>query len=254
VSAGIRRYNRGKGHSYTIDGQPAIGVTTALDVLGKPALINWAANITAGYAVDHWDELGELPISKRLDVLKGARYADVDQAARRGTEVHKLGEALVTGAEVEIPEALAGHAESYVRFLDEWEPKPLVVEGVVAHRKWRYCGTSDLFAEMAGERWVLDIKTSRSGIYPETALQLAAYRWAEAYLDENGDEQQVADLGITRAAAIHVRADAYDLIPLETGEDVFKDFLHILWCARMKDRMGSWRGDALTPPTKEDVA
>jgi hypothetical protein len=248
----IRRKNHGRGHSYTIDGERADGVTTLLgDGLAKPALINWAAKTTANYAVDNWSDLADLPTSQRLDRLMRARFDDLDAAARRGTEVHRLGEALVQGEEIEVPEALAGHVESYVHFLDEWEPEPVLVETVVGHRRWRYCGTTDLIADMRGERWLLDLKTARSGIYPEVALQLAAYRWAEVYLDGNGDEQPMDELGVDRAAAVHVRADGYDVIPLRSDEAVFRAFQHVAWIARMQKQWEDWRGEALPASTRQ---
>lgn len=255
MTAGVRRIDRGRGHSYMIDGEKADGVTTLLgDGLAKPALINWAANTTANYAVDHWDELGNEPPSKRLDVLKRARYADLDQAARRGTEVHALAEKLVQGIEITVPEELAGHVESYVKFLDEFEPEPLLVEGVVASRKWRYCGTLDLIARIGGVVWLLDVKTTRSGIFPDVALQLAAYRHADVYIGADGEEHPMSEFGIERSGAIHVRADGYDLIPLETGDDAFRAFQHVAWVARMTKRMAEWRGEAVAPTRTEEVA
>jgi hypothetical protein len=38
-------------------------------------------------------------------------------------------------------------------------------------------------------RLMVDLKTNRSGIFGETALQLAGYRYADTYLDEDGNEQ-----------------------------------------------------------------
>ena len=249
----VRREYR-NGHSYKVDGEKYDGVTTLLGKgLPKPALINWAANTTAGYAVDHWDELSEEPVSKRLDILKKARYADLDQAARRGTEVHSLAEELVQGHEVEIPEAIAGHVESYVKFLDDFEPEPILVESVVAHRKWKYCGTLDLVARINGEVWILDVKTTRSGIFPEVALQVASYRHAEVYLGADGEEHPMAELGITRGGAIHVRADGYDLIPLDTSEKVFTAATRVFWLARLQDEMDAWRGDEIHAPAKEAI-
>jgi hypothetical protein len=249
VTAGIVRRNHGSNHSYYVDGEKFAGVTTLLGAgLPKPALMNWAGNVTAEYAVDHWAELGDLKPSARLASLKRARFDDRDAAARRGTEVHRLAERLVAGEEVDVPDELAGHVDSYVKFLNEWEPDPTVVEGVVAHRKWKYCGTFDLVATMRGQVWLLDLKTSRSGIYPETALQLAAYQHAETYLGPDGEEHPMAGLGIERAAAIHVRSDGYDLIPLETGQDVFSAATRVMWLARMVEGMDEWRGEALTPP------
>lgn len=252
---GIRRIDRGRGHSYTIDGEKVDGVTSLLgDGLAKPALINWAANTTAAYAVDNWTELGELSVSARLERLKKCRYEDLDKAARRGTEVHSLAEKLVQGQQVEVPEELAGHVEAYVRFLDDFEPEPILVETTVGSRKWRYAGTLDLVARIAGEVWILDAKTSRSGIFPDNALQLAMYRHAEVFIDGNGGEKPMESLGITRSGAIHIRADGYDLIPLDTGEAVFRDACHVIWVARMTKRMSGWRGEAIQPQLREKAS
>jgi hypothetical protein len=258
VRMSVQRIDRGRGHSYKIDGEKADGVTTLLgDGLAKPALINWAANTTANYAVDNWQDLATMTPSARLEKLKKSRYEDLDKASKRGTEVHSLSEKLVQGIQVDVPDELAGHAESYVRFLDSFEPHPILVEFVVASRKWRYCGTGDLIADMIDTRdgkmyrWLLDIKTSRSGIFPDVALQLAMYRHAEVYIDAEGNEQSMAALGVTRSGAIHVRADGFDVIPLDTSEAVFKDACHVAWVARMTKRMAPWRGDALPMPAKE---
>ncbi len=252
----IKRINRGRGHSYLIDGRKADGVTTLLgDGLAKPALINWAANTTAGYAVDHWDELGKQPVSKRLETLKSSRYADRDEAGRRGTEVHALAEQLVQGNQVDVPEPLAGHVESCVRFLDAWEPTPILTETVVASRKWNFCGTTDGVFELRDHSIALyDWKTARSGIFPDTALQLAAYVHAEVYLDNDGNEQPMAELGITRGLGIHIRADGYDVYDMDVTDSVFRDFCHVAWVARMRQRMDGWKSESLAAPTEKAIA
>lgn len=245
---GVRRINRGRGHSYEIDGRKADGVTTLIgDGLPKPALVGWAANTTAGYAVDHWAELEELPLSKRLDLLKRARYLDLDQASKRGTEVHDLAEKLSHGKEVDVPDELAGHVESAVKFLDEWKPEVILTEAVVASRKWGYAGTFDLLMRLPDGRTVLaDYKTSRSGIWGETALQLGAYANADVYLGADGAEQPMSDLGIDSGMAVWIRADGYDCYTVDLAEG-FKIFTHVMWVARqskgMKDRLIS---EALT--------
>jgi hypothetical protein len=57
----------------------------------------------------------------------------------------------------------------------------------------------------------LDIKTGEKGIYAETALQLAAYKAAEYYVDADGDEQPMYD--VEHCGAIHVTADDALLVP-----------------------------------------
>jgi hypothetical protein len=255
----ITRRNYGRGHSYAIDGVKAEGVTTLLGrALPKRALIEWAGKTTASYAVDRWDELAELKPSVRLDRLNRARYEERDAAARRGTEVHTLAQRAVAGEDLDAicPEELRGHVESYIEFLDAFDVSPVLIETVIANRKEFYCGTLDLVADMGGERWLIDVKTGRSGIFGETALQCCAYARAEVYIDDAGDEYAMADLGITRTGAVHVRADGWDLYPLRYDDDLWLVWRHLLWVVRHgdEDAQREWVGEVLSPPPPAAVA
>lgn len=245
----IKKIKAGSGHTYTVDGEKYDGVTTLLgDGLAKKALINWAGNVTAGYAVDHWDELSEMKPSERLKTLEKSRYADRDAAANRGTEVHRLAEKLMHGEEIEVPEPIAGHVESYVRFLDTWKPTPIITESVVASRQWRYCGSLDMVVELPnGERPIMDIKTSRSGIFGETSLQMAAYAHAEVYLDGQ-EELRVADLGISGGYAVWVRGDGFDVHPVDISDEVFRFYLHVATVARRSRTMRDLVSPAVQAP------
>lgn len=245
----IRKIKAGRGHYYTVDGRKSDGVTTLLDDgLSKKGLIGWAADTTAGYAIDHWDELSEMKLSKRLKALSGARFEDRDAAANRGTEVHTLAERLMHDEEVDVPDEIAGHVESYVRFLDEWKPEPVITETVVANRTWNYCGSLDMVVDLPnGERPICDIKTSRSGIFGETALQVSAYAHSQVYVD--GDQEKpTADLGITGGYAIWVRADGYDVHPVEIGDEPFQTFLYVATCARRARRLSELVHPAVSAP------
>jgi hypothetical protein len=249
----ITRRNYGRGHSYSIDGVRVPGVTSILrDALPKPALIEWAGNTTAAYAVDYWDELADLTPSKRLDRLKKARYEERDAAGRRGTEVHRIAERAIHGEDVadDTPEELRGHVENYIAFLDTFRVLPVLVEAVVAHRQLLYCGTLDLVADLPDGRWLLDVKTGRSGIYGETALQLCAYKRAEVYVSADGDERPMGDLGIERTGAVHIRADGFDLYPVATGDDIWLAWRHLLWVFRHagEDHQREWIGESARPP------
>jgi hypothetical protein len=238
----IKRVDRGKNHWYidTETGDRVPGVTSITDGgLPKKALINWSANSTAEYAVDHWEELTELTPSVRLKTLQGARYAVKDAAANKGTRVHNLAEKLVQGERVTVPEDIAGHVASYVRFLDEFDVHPVLVERTVYSPTHNYCGTLDLIADLldpddpepdpeqrARKRWLLDIKTNRSGIFGETSLQLAGYRYADVWIDEETSEQH--DMPeVELCGAIHVRADGYSLIPLEVTPLQHRQLLYV---------------------------
>lgn len=236
----IKRVNRGKGHSYvdTETGLKIPGVTTVVgEGIPKPALVNWAASVTADYALDHWETLGAMPPSERHKKLTGARWESNDAGKARGTQVHNLAQVLVTGGRVAVPAGLEGYVESYVAFLNDFDVRPIAVERTVYSEKHRYCGTFDLVADLLDPddlevdpdlrsrvRWLLDIKTARSGIFGETALQLAAYRYAEYMVD---DDEELADMApVDRCGAVHVRPDGYDLIPVEAEDVQFRAFLY----------------------------
>jgi hypothetical protein len=248
----IRRVETAKGHYYKdANGLRVPGVTTILSGgLPKPALINWAANSTAEYAVDHWDELTALSPSARLKKLQGARYEEKDRAANRGTEVHALAEKLIHGEEVAVPDPLAGHVAAYVQFLDEFEPEPVLVEVTVFSQKHGYCGTLDgvFHFPTLGKTLLCDIKTNRSGIFGETAAQLAGYRYAEVYMDDAGAEQPM--LEVDGCAAIHVRGDGYSLIPVTAGPQQHRDLLYAAQVKRFVDESRDLVGSAVTPPNR----
>lgn len=228
----IRRKDTARGHKYEdAEGRRVPGVTSILsDGLPKPALITWAANATAEYAVDNWDQLSDKSPSVRLKELQNSRYAVKDAAANKGTAVHALAEKLVAGEEVEVPDELVGHAESYARFLDEFQVEPMHVEFSVASYRWGYAGTGDLIAHVThlGVRRLLlmDVKTNRSGIFGETAMQLAGYRYADVLMAGDAEEQPMPE--VEGCAGIHVRADGYDLIPIIAEDMQHKQFLYAM--------------------------
>jgi len=251
----IKRIDAGKGHHY-IDTETGIRIPGATTILGdgvpKPALINWSATATAEYAVDHWDELTAAAPSARLKTLNGARYAVKDEAANRGTQVHTLAEHLVKGERISVPTGLEGYVEAYVRFLDEFNVRPIEVEGLVWSEEHNYCGTFDLIAELDNPDsddttlWLLDIKTNRSGIFGETALQLAAYRYADHLIVDN---EALPMREVERTGAIHVRPNGCSLIPVEAEELQFRQFLYAKQVAEFVKTSRDLVGDAIRPPT-----
>jgi len=253
-AAPIRRHDTARGHSYKdANGTRVPGVTTLIgDGVPKPALINWAANVTAEGAVNDWDSLGDMKPAARLKHLQGVRYAEKDKAAKRGTEVHKAAERLQAGDAVQVPEEIAGHVEAYARFLDDFKVEPVHAEFSCISYTWGYAGTADLCAwlqlpEHGRSLLILDLKTSRSGIFGETALQLAAYRYADVWVTADGQEIEPAVCDY--AVGIHVRGDGYDLLPVEADRLQHKAFLY---AARVADWSKSSRdlvGGPVTSPT-----
>lgn len=244
----VRTETRDGGHRYTLDGVPCPGVTTLISQgIPKPNLLRWAARVVAETVADmHPDDLDKLRLGPRdamVAQLKQVPFRQRDVAAVRGKEVHAYAEQLIKGADVDVPERLAGYVASAVQFMNEWRPAPVLVEASVGSRAHRYCGTVDLICDLPdGRRALMDYKTSMSGIYPETAVQLAAYRHAEFAVDGTGAEIPLAHLGINCTYAVWVREDSYDVIPVRSDRLVFEFFLNAAHTGRRLDGMKEWVG------------
>lgn len=251
--APIRRVDTAKTHFYRdAAGARVPGVTTVLSGgLPKPALINWAANTTAEGALDAWDELTAMTPAKRLNYLKGVRYAEKDAAAKRGTEIHRFGEHLVRGESVDPPGELVGYVEGYARFLDAFKVEPVHVEFGVASYRHGYAGTCDLIADVTvprigKQRLLIDLKSSRSGLFGEAAAQLAAYRYADVILGD-GDKPEIPMIEVDATAGVHIRPGGSDLIPVTTNEAVFRSFLYIAQVAAFEKDSRDLIGSPVAP-------
>lgn len=248
----VRRRNHGTGHSYVDANTLKVpNVTGSIrDGMPKPQLIDWAARTVAETALDRWDELADMKPSERFAELRYAHNKRRNAAALRGTKVHKLAEQYMAGEEVDLTDPdVRAHVESYVAFVDDWNPAPLLVESTVVSYRYGYAGTLDLVADLAdGRRWLLDIKTS-SAVYGDTALQLAAYRYADRYADDDGEHDMPA---VDACGVIHVRADGYDLVPMTVGEAQLTAFRYVAQVAEIVAGLRELKHDALTPPTETE--
>lgn len=262
----IQRVNRGRNHWYVdLDTDTRIpGVTTINgNGLPKPALLNWAGDATAEYAIDNWDTLAKLPLSERLKKIKGGRYEKRDAAANKGSEIHALAERLAAGERVTVPDHLTGYVQSCVRFLDEFDVRPIHVEAVVYSETQRHVGTLDLIADVLlpdlpkyehiprrGDgyaRGLFDWKTGKSGIFGDVALQLSPYRFSEHLVLPDGEVIPMPEVDF--CAGIHLRADGYDCKPLECTDDVYRDFLYVKEVARIVAGLPDLVGESIDPPT-----
>jgi hypothetical protein len=280
----IQRRNAGSNHWYLIDGEKADGVTTILGgSIHKVDLVGWAAGAVGQFVYDSPEETVAMAQRMGRDAFVAAAKQipndDRDAAARRGTEVHKLAEMLGRGEEVTVPDALAGHVDAYLDFRDVHEPLAELFEVTVANLKYRFAGTldswghlphlKDLQAEFpgVGRRPIctcladrdddaclslLDIKTSRSGVYAETGLQIAAYGGCEVYIDADGNVRDMPK--ISHYLSLWLRSDGWDLIPFDITERDFKTFLYCQQVSKFTDwkkgRSATIKGEALPLPRK----
>ena len=238
--ARFERRNHGTGHSYRLDGHKIPGVTTVIGILDKSGpLKQWAANLAAEEAVEHWAELSGLPVVQRLDRIRYAHKKTLRQASVRGTRIHALGEKVAHGLDVQVPDEYVGPVEAYARFLDRWQIETHSTELPVCHTGYRFGGTADGIASSPlladGEPFLFDVKTGK-GVYAETALQLAAYRFADVALVD-GAEVSMPATG-ERAYVAHVLADDVELLPVDAGPATAKAFLFALALYRWRESCG----------------
>lgn len=264
----IERKANGRNHWYVdldADGARVPGVTTLVGGgLPKPALLNWAGDATAEYAMDNWALLEQLPASERLKKMKGGRYEKRDAAANRGTQIHKLAERLMADERVTVPDELTGYVQSCVRFLDDFQLRPVYVEAVVYSESRGHVGTLDLVADVllpdmpeydyiardadGYSRGLLDWKTSRSGIFGDVAMQLAPYRFSEFLIEPStGDVVEMPEVQF--CAGIHLTPTGYSFVPLLCGEEQYRDFLYIKEVARIANSLRDLVGEPIVPPT-----
>lgn len=238
-----------KAHRYWLDGKPVPGVTTILGVLNKPALVYWSAKSVAEYVADNpdgVDTLRSLGRDPMVDALRKVPWQKRDDAAARGTELHLYAEQLLRGEDISLDadDPLLPVLEHALAFLDDWQIEPLLIEAAVGSRTHKYAGTADLFARYVnpetGETGtaVFDWKSGK-GIYPEFAMQFAAYAFAE-FAGLNGEEVEIPRTDA--AFGVHIRADGYDVYPMAFGERIFREFLTIKQVSEIKKQMdGNWK-------------
>ena len=141
-------------------GEKVVGVTTALGLLNKPALIPWA-------------------YKRGREGLE--LYESRDKAANVGTIVHACIMAYYKAYEIDhsnISPDVWKMVKACMKSFYEWarprNVRPILIEEPLISEKYQYGGTFDIYGEMDGELTLLDFK-SGSGLYEEHFIQLAGY-------------------------------------------------------------------------------
>jgi hypothetical protein len=217
-------------HRYWFNGEgPRPSVTTVLEVLSKPALVYWKGQEVAraiyrdskAFFGQAWD-VGE---DQAIKWAMGKADEQRDRAAKLGSSIHLLADMVSRPSEKAVEGFQVSDEEK--PYLEAWRRFTAFLEAQGAsivsseHAVWGegYAGTYDLILQMEctdgtcmqfpshQHLWMVDIKTSK-GIYPEYALQLAAYSGAAGIILPN-DPKLYPMPEITRHAILHLRPDAY---------------------------------------------
>lgn len=268
-------------------------VTTLIGCLEKPALVGWAARETAVAAVQHHDAWRAVEQSSGTDEavrwLANSRFR-TDQgaltAADFGTQVHALCEEYaLTGKKPAVTrkvfKADVDIAQACLDRFDEWlahyQPSYIAAEVTVYNRTYGYAGTCDGFLSIDGTPLIVDYKTSKTAttaagrareIYPETGLQLAAYRYAELaaiwrprrfeqfrrryYLLSEAEAGQGYEVPkVEGGLGIKITPEFCTAYPLRCDESIFEAFLYIIEAARFVfDTSKSVVGEPLMVPER----
>lgn len=204
------------GRYYERNGRKYISVTNVLDhCISKPVLVPWASKVVAEYAVAH----------PGADIKEWKRQPKIvkETSAQRGTDIHAWCEQYFLNPELAMDNMPAEYVAECVGFVEciiRNGIVPLAAEATVYSDQHDYAGTNDLFGTCKSMGDIVigaDIKTGKS-IYPEYALQLAAYRFADYIGLPDGTDVPVPK--VQASAVLHVDHGRTRLVPVraEMGE------------------------------------
>lgn len=230
------------GRFYTMDdGREFPSVTSILQAINKPALVQWAAKeertMTIQAAADLYEDIHATPQMSRptyvatLDARIGKTKAHqklMAKASEIGTQAHALIEwnlrkslGQVVGPEPKIVDKALWAFMAYEEWAKSVDLTPLLIEQRVFSLTHAYAGTMDLLAKVDGQITLIDWKTSKS-VYGEAHIQNVAYQVA---LSEMGHQRAEAGL-ILRLPKVETDP-TFEAVPVPPADTLFPVFLAV---------------------------
>src|SRR3990167_1747197 len=201
-------------HVHTLDGHALTGTSSIGNVLAKPALIQWAANMACSYVKDNLTEMESLD-----EVLKEAKYAHKkkkEKAATEGTDLHAELEKFVKW-QIRDGETVMSFDPKIEPFI-EWSranvKKFIASEAHCYDQDLFVGGITDCVAELNdGKLAVIDFKSSREA-YITHFIQASGYA---IQIEKNGlfseDGEHSKKLNKPIEALIIVPFGAKNIVP-----------------------------------------
>lgn len=232
-SSRLRKMKRGQGHSYSWDGERFPGVTTILNnSQPKKALRYWYAAEAARWAANNVDLLQSLDVDAWVKQASKAPDSTSKAKMVRGSVLHAFAHQILAGEATDVPPDQEAMVKHVADFLARWEVQEIAAERPCVNVQHKYAGTFDLLAKLRdGHTWLLDYKTG-SGVYAETALQLAAYARCTYY--QTASELDEPMPLVDRLGVVHVTDDGWELVPIRATVD------QLFWCFRACQRVAMW--------------
>ncbi|MEU3713605.1 hypothetical protein [Streptomyces catenulae] len=219
------------------------GVTSVLSMLPKPFLAFWNARMVAELAVDSLPfvrQMAERDRQGAVDYLKGAARRYTKRRADLGSDAHDLFERMIRGEALgRVHPDLEPYRDHFAEFLEAVNPELVRAEDVAWSDQYAYAGSFDailnvwldeegeLTPDRSGTRHtvIVDWKTSRS-IYPDVALQMAAYAHADRIIDPQGVSAAMPEFD--GACVLHITDETWTFQPVRIDEEIFRVFLTLL--------------------------
>lgn len=220
----------GSGYKHPHTGVVVPGVTTVLKKLDKPAIVQWAVDNTAAYAVANVDGLlsrtqeqgfGFLrwywkrdPLDGDLSDIRNYSNGVLNDAAELGTLLHDW----VAAEHDDLPFPDVTNASDYFwEMVAEWDKyksqhtiEPLHTEVTLWNHEFGYAGTADGIWKIDGKTTLVDLKTSRN-TWDEHWMQLTALAMCETMLVEVDGEWAEHPLDdMEQKALLHIRPSDID--------------------------------------------
>jgi len=112
---------------------------------------------------------------------------------------------------------------------------------MVCSLRHEYGGTADAFVEIDGKTWLIEYKTG-SGVYPDTALQLAGLARAQ-FIGRPGDSTQYPIPAATRFGVLPIRPEGARLLPVVVDRSTVAAFLDARRLRALAQLATAARGD-----------
>jgi len=166
-------------HQYSVNGEIIPGCTSVLQILAKPALLFWSANMAADYFKEHivpGRSLDEIEIENIWKEAKRAHTKKKEEAGDIGHLVHDWVDKFCKGDNPGMPinEIAQGGVNRFLDWTEKHQVKFLINEQPCYSQKYKYAGTIDGICKIDGKMYLFDLKTSNH-IVAEYFMQTSAY-------------------------------------------------------------------------------